>query len=59
MQNIILILCIVLALLLGGICGYAIATESLHQEAVANGMGRWVPASSVGVTFAWGSAPRN
>ena len=59
MQNIILALCVVLALLLGGVIGFAIAVEQVHKQAVANGAGRWIPASSIGVEFAWGSAPRN
>jgi hypothetical protein len=50
-----IILGIVLALVVGVAIGYAVAVEEVHKEAVANGTGRWVPASSQGVVFAWGA----
>ena len=53
MKEAIIALSIVLALLIGGLIGYAVAVEQVHKEAVANGTGRWVPASSQGVVFAW------
>jgi hypothetical protein len=51
------ILSIVLALVLGGLIGYAIAVESVHKEAVASGNARWVPSGPCSNTFVW-VAPR-
>ena len=48
---------IVLALLVGGLIGYAIGVENIHKEAVASGQGHWVAASNYSVVFAWGPAP--
>lgn len=48
---------IALALLVGGLVGYAIGVEQVHKAAVANGQGHWTVASNYSVVFAWGPAP--
>ena len=45
-----------LALVLGGIAGYAIGIEQTHKQAVANRSGHWTIVDGR-VEFAWGPAP--
>lgn len=44
---------IVLALLLGGWIGYALAIEQVHKEAVAVGAARWVGEGPCSSQFVW------
>jgi len=54
MKETAIVLGVVLALVLGGLMGYAFGVERIHKEAVANGQGHWTVASNYSVEFAWG-----
>jgi hypothetical protein len=45
---------VILAIVLGGIAGFAIATEQVHKQAIANGAGHQVIVDGR-VEFAWGA----
>jgi hypothetical protein len=44
---------IILALVVGGIFGYAIAVGEVHKTAVANGVGEWRAVNGYSNEFVW------
>lgn len=53
MKDIALALGIILALTVGSLIGYALGTEQIRQEAVANSTAHWVVNTDRSTTFVW------
>lgn len=57
MKELAIALGLILTFVFGSLCGYAIAVEQVHKEAVAAGTGRWMISSPRDVQFAWVVSP--